>query len=282
MLPPRNPVERRPPVLFADLAFARRFEFADAALAADCARAYARRHPDAGAAVQSLAGGQAVYAGPDSPITQVIAPGMQGPITSVEFDRLEQFFQSRRAPVNIELCPLAHPSLFTLLAERPYRIAEQSNVLYRTIDPSQRPPSHDRSIQVRPVTSGEVGAWADTLVRGFVGSDDAPRSILDLVASSLDAEGVTGLLATIDGRPVGGGSVGVRDRVALLFGHSTLPQYRQRGVQGVVIAVSLGVAISARCNLSVVCTLPGAVSQRNAERHAFHVAYTRTKVTRVG
>ena len=50
------------------------------------------------------------------------------------------------------------------------------------------------------------------------------------------ADGIECYLAKIDGQPAGGGTLAMRDGVAGLFGASTLPAFRNRGVQAALIA----------------------------------------------
>ncbi len=273
-------------MFFADLALARRLEAAEAAAGVECARIYGLHHPDRRTACQAIAGGYAVYAGPDSPLTQALAVGMGGPVTATDLDRLEDFYRSRRAPVEIELCPLADASLLKLLAARPYRLTEHSNVLVRALggmvkrseERAELDREEVRNVQLRRTPPNEVEPWARLLVEGFVGSGQVPQFIVDIVESSYHMSSAVSFLVTVDGQRAGGGSVATHDRVAALFGQSTLPAMRNRGVQTAVIRASLSVAAEAGCDIAMMCTLPGTTSQRNAERQGFRVVYTRSKL----
>ncbi len=98
-------------MLFSDLDLARRIETADARGGLEYARVLARLRPELGAAALEIAGGCAVYAGSGSPVTQAMALGLDGPVTEQHFAELESFFRSRGARPEIEVCPLADPSL---------------------------------------------------------------------------------------------------------------------------------------------------------------------------
>ena len=63
---------------FVDLPLSQRIEAAQAQACVAYARALMRLHPDRGAAVEAIAGGYAVFAGVDSPITQATGIGMAG------------------------------------------------------------------------------------------------------------------------------------------------------------------------------------------------------------
>src|SRR5215469_15623591 len=92
-------------ILHADLPLARRIEAVEAVIARDCNAAVP------GGEVAEIAGGTAVFAGTQSPLTQAVGIGLHGPVPEVEIDRLEAFFRSRGALVTIDLCPLADPGL---------------------------------------------------------------------------------------------------------------------------------------------------------------------------
>jgi GNAT superfamily N-acetyltransferase len=86
----------------------------------------------------------------------------------------------------------------------------------------------------------------------------------------------TTFLAFLNGEPVGGAGMATFDGVANLFGASTLPAFRNRGVQTALIQTRLAFAVASGCDFAKVTTLPGSGSQRNVERQGFQVAYTRT------
>src|SRR5579864_300148 len=118
----------------ADLALARRLEGCDAWGNARCVSTLGALYPDVGAQVIPVAGGYAMYAGPDSPLTQAIGLGMNGPVTVADVERMEEFYQTRGTPVHIEVsalaaghCQAADQSLHVLLAERGYQVEERSN-----------------------------------------------------------------------------------------------------------------------------------------------------------
>src|SRR5579864_1926332 len=117
----------------ADLALAQRLEECDAWGNARCVSTLGALYPDVGAQVIPVAGGYAMYAGPDSPLTQAIGLGMNGPVTADDLERLEEFYRERGTATHIEVSALADQSLHALLAERGYRVEERSNVLARPL-----------------------------------------------------------------------------------------------------------------------------------------------------
>jgi GNAT superfamily N-acetyltransferase len=268
--------------LFADIHLAWRLENVDAVGGAEYARAHARLFPHSKATSIAIAGGRAVFAGVESPITQAVALGMSGEVTSLGIDELEEFYRSRDANVNIEVCPLADISLVEQLAARGYKPIEFSNVLARFLSLNELNACVRRQteISVRLATAGEAEAWGQTAARGFMETMETanvPPPMRDLFTTIFHTSGTHCFIAEQDGVIIGGGSMNIRDGIAALAGASTLPAYRKRGAQGALLDYRLQFAMKHGCDLATVATLPGSASQRNAERNGFRVAYTRTK-----
>ena len=105
---------------FVDLDLARRMEMAEAHACHACAESFQRQHPAFPVAVQEIAGGFAVFAGVDSPVTQAIGVGLHGEVSDSDLDRLGDFFHSRGSAAAVELCPLVPMSLYEKFAKRGY------------------------------------------------------------------------------------------------------------------------------------------------------------------
>jgi hypothetical protein len=101
--------------------------------------------------------------------------------------------------------------------------------------------------------------------------------MLDLMRGSARRAKALPFLAELDGRPVAAGALSITDGVALLAGASTIPEARKQGAQLALLGARLRYAVERGCDLAMMCAQPGSASQRNAERHGFRVAYTRTK-----
>lgn len=267
-------------IIFCDLNLARQIEGADAAGGAEFAQTHAELFPDTGATSTHLAGGQATFAGVDSPITQAFALGLDGEVTGDEMAELEEFYRSRGASVNIEVCPLAHPSLNQLLYERRYRPVEQSNVMVRRLTFDQGEPSARENVaRVRLARPDEDSVWAKTVAHGFVESEEIPAMMLDLFITMFHVPKSHCFVAEIEGQVVAGAAMSLRTPLAALAGASTIPAFRKAGAQTSLLGYRLRYAAEQGCELATVTTLPGSGSQRNAERNGFQVVYTRTKWT---
>ena len=265
-------------MLCSERNLARRMETAEAHAAAEYVRTLARLRPESGAAVLSLAGGAAVYAGPGSPITQAIGLGLDGPVSESDFDRLESFFRTRDCRPEIEVCPLADPSLLDLLGRRGYRVLEWSNVLARLIDSRALAPAPRTMLQICRAGPEHAAAWVAIMNRCLLEQEEVTPEARDLLEPSFHVPSSAWFLGIVKGVIAGCAGVFLHGDVAVLAGAATLPAYRGRGIQAALSRARIEHAVSSGCNLAVSITRPGTASQHNAERLGFEIVYTRAKM----
>ena len=262
---------------FADIELARRLERSEARSNANFVEARARAFPDRGAKWIEVAGAYAMFDGAGSPVTQTFGLGMFDTVTAADLDTVEEFFESRGAQSFHEVCPLADPSLFALFHERRYRPVEFSNVLYRPISVDLRLAAQRKAgINVRLIDKNEVNVWAQTASEGwseYTEVADFMREINQVMAESAALL----FLAELEVQPIAAGAMTIAGDVALLAGASTIPPARRQGAQLALLEERLRYAATQGCTVGMMVTLPGSGSQRNAERHGFRIAYTRTK-----
>jgi GNAT superfamily N-acetyltransferase len=265
------------PYPFADIDLARRLERTEGRGNADFVEARARAFPDRGATWIEVAGAYAMFDGVGSPLTQTFGLGVFQPMTAAEMNTLEQFFKSKGSEVFHEVTPLADKSVFTLINERGYKPIEFSSVLYRPITRDLRlHASRNAAIIARVIEDSEMKLWADTAFEGwreFTEVADFLRELSEVTAESNS----TSFLAELGGQPVGTGTLIIAGDVALLAGASTIPSARRQGVQLALLEERLRYAAAQGCTVAMMAADPGSGSQRNAERHGFRIAYTRTK-----
>jgi GNAT superfamily N-acetyltransferase len=269
--------------LILDLDLARRIELAEGRAAVEGAEAYARLCPESRAAVERIAGGFAVYCGANSPITQAVGLGLEGVVSEEEFERLEQFYRERGEPVRVETCPLADATLMEHYGKRKYRVTEFSNVMARPVCEGDYPMTRvdpPAGIAIESVGKEQIDLWTLTVAQGFSENFPVAREILDVMRMFAHGPSVECYLARVGGAIAGGATLAIRDGVAGLFGASTLPAFRNRGVQTALLQARLQRAAEARCDLAVCLAQPGSASQRNVMRQDFSVLYTRVKFER--
>lgn len=262
---------------FVDLYLARRLERAEGYANARFVESRARRSPDMGACWTEVAGAYAMFDGVGSPCTQTFGLGVFEPITESALEALERFFGERNSDTFHEISPLADQSSLTLLHARGYRPCELTSVLFQPLPASISNVASDSSIVVGPIGTSERELWAQTAAQGWGGSAELQEFMLSFGSVAVGAEGAHPFLARIDGAAVATGSLIVCGDVALLAGASTVPDARGRGAQRALLAARLQFASSVGCTTALMGAAPGSMSQRNAERSGFRIAYTRIK-----
>ena len=265
------------PMIFSDLALARRLERTEARSNADFVEARARIDPDSGACWIDVAGAYAMYDGISSPLTQTFGLGVFDPITDAELTQIEEFFRQRGAPVFHEVSPLADPQLLPRFARRGYHPVELTSVMHRPIRDELSIRAASDRIQVRIISEEECGLWAETAAKGWSEFPELTEAMHGLAEVTAKRKGGLSFLAELDGQAIATGVLVLHEGVALLGGASTIPEGRRQGAQLALLESRLRYAAEKGCDLAMMCALPGSASQRNAERQGFRIAYTRIK-----
>lgn len=264
--------------IFIDLTLAQRLEGSDVEANVEYARTHARLFPEQGAATLDVAGGHAIFAGVDSPLTQAVGLGLGAPVKLAELNEMEDFFRHRGAGIAIEVCPLADASLLHLLNSRGYRLDELTDKMFRPLEPGEEFEESGGDVRVRLAQPAEAELWARTVGSGFADGGEVPALFLDIFRTSFEMPGHYSFLAELDGQVVGGATLGIYGETAELSGTSTLPAWRHRGAQSALIRARLAYAAARGCDLATFTARTNTASHRNAERYDFRVAYTRPKL----
>jgi hypothetical protein len=264
---------------FVDKAFARRLESVEEMPQVFYARVFQKTWPKIGAAEEEICGGHMIFAGLGSPIGRATGAGLDRPFTVEDLDRVEQFYRSRRAPSQVDLCPLHDESVFEMLKERGYGIAELNNVLYRKLDPGEEFPAPPAGCEIRRSRPEEAEELSSIVERAFF-PEGAPASYRGLLAPIYKMEGGVAFKASIGGKIVAcAAGLTIREhRVFALCGAGTLESFRGCGLQTALLRARMVAAAEAGCDYAVVVTRGGTTSQRNCERLGFHVAYSKVTV----
>jgi GNAT superfamily N-acetyltransferase len=269
--------------LHLTLELARRIEGAEAQAAMETAELLAVRRPGNAAAVQYVAGGTAVYCGPNSPVTQAVGLGLGVAVSDEDFDLLENFYRTRGEPVRVETCPLADNSLLEHFRRRAYHVTEFSNVFAALLqDPALLTFNEELpfGVMIEMVSEEQLDLWTLTVAQGFSEHFPVTKEILDVMKLFGQGPNTECYLALVDGKPAAGATLAMREGVAGLFGASTLPEFRNRGLQTALLQLRLARALAAGCDLAVSLARPGSASERNIARHGLQTLYTRVKFER--
>lgn len=262
---------------FADFDLARRLERTEARGNAGFVEARAKAFPDLGAKWIEVAGTSAMFDGPGSPVTQTFGLGMFEPLNAQNFAEIEKFFLERGADVFHEVCPLADPTTFELLSERGYKPIEFSNVLYRPISADLRlDASRNEQVKVHLISDDEIDRWAATMFEGWSEFKEVADFLRDLGQVMARSRALC-FIAELNGDAIATGALTIAGDVALLAGACTIPSARRQGAQLALLEHRLRYAATQGCDVAMMVTQLGSGSQRNAERHQFRIAYTRTK-----
>jgi GNAT superfamily N-acetyltransferase len=261
---------------FVDRALARRLESAEEMPQVHHAEWCLKNQPNTVAAVETIAGGHMIFAGLGSPIGRAVGMGFTAPVTAADVDRLEDFYFSRKAPSQVDYCPLSDPSLLEITKERGYGIAELNNVLARKLDPAEKFPAHS-GFTIRAGKNEEALAFSSIVRRSFFPDGGEPEGFDEMLSPMFAFPGSLTFVAEIDGQLVatGAGLIIPEHKIVGLYGAGTLKEYRGRGLQTAMLERRLQVAAEAGCEYAVIVTLGGTTSMRNAERLGFRVAYSK-------
>ena len=274
--------------MFTPASLARRIERAEAALIDDGAASTASGPERRDVFVRHVCGGIAVHARPGSPLNKVAGLGFDGVPDEGALDEIEEEFGKRGSPVQVELPTLSDPGIGRLLTRRGYELLGFENVLGRPLDSSLdtvAKRSVDPALSIAVCVDRERGEWIDTVLTGFLNPDtfDGPASHErfdpDVVRAVYDdmarCTGYERYLARIDGKAAGGASLRLFEGVAHLCGAATLPPFRRRGIQSMLLRHRLVDAWRRACDVAVVVTQPGSKSQQNVQNAGFQLLYAR-------
>jgi hypothetical protein len=232
-----------------------------------------------------LGGGVAAWGGPGSWANQAVGLGLAGPVTDAELDELVAFYAERGAPARIEVPPFAHPTLVDGLAARGFVLERFEDVWLRALPadedlravvPGGWPPGVTVEVVAPDAPDAELDTFVAVSSSGFVPAGGV-LSAADRALSVRMARDpkVISALARVDGAPAGAGSAAADLGAAGLFGASTLPPFRGRGVQQALIAARLQAVRDRGAAVACIESAPGIATGRNAARMGFSLAGTK-------
>ena len=236
----------------------------------------------------------AVFVEPGSPFNKVAGLGFEGVPDEHALAELEQQFDERECPIQVELSSLANPAIGRLLTARGFELIGFENVLGLPLAAEaieslpQGPP--DRSVVVLRAGPADADGWMHAVTTGFMHPDtfDGPtshesfeRELLERIYADLAAvPSYERYVARRDGEIAGGASLRIDDGVAQLCGAATLPEHRRHGVQTALLHHRLVKSARRGCDVAIVTTQPGSKSQQNVQKFGFALLYARAILVR--
>lgn len=266
-------------MIYSDRNLSQKLERTEARANSSFVEARAEISPEVNAEWIEVAGAYAMFDGIESPLTQTFGLGIFEEITPEHLDQIEAFFNERNAPIFQEVSPLADISLIGLLNERGYQPCELTSVLYQELENKPNLPTNPK-IETRIVETGEAEIWARTSAAGWATEMEGLADFMfNFGKISAQTKGGFPFLAELDSQPISAGMLFIYDDVAILAGASTMPEFRGQGAQNALLEARLRLAAENGCKIAIMGASPGSISQRNAEKNGFRIAYTRTKWT---
>ena len=248
------------------------------------ARVLASQDPSWGTEVFELAGGHAVLCGHGLYVNRALAMGLDGPVTTDDFDRLEARSAVVGVAPSIDVVPTAERSLSELAGARGYGIQRFLTTHIRTLDDATGVVAPgEATVVIERADGDQLGVWKDVAAAGFEADEGDSRRASDAFADAaavVDGPGFLLARDAADGRPLGCASVTFRDGLATLGGMTTMPNERGRGVQAALIAHRLFLAREAGCDLAASSTVPANASERNLARAGFRPIYETVTLAR--
>ena len=233
---------------------------------------------DSNAAWREIDGTFAMFDGVGSPITQTFGLGLFAPFRASSLAQIELFFFERAAATNHEVCEYADPATRTALEAAGYAPVERSQVLSRSLlTPLPLASRQSHGPTTRFVTSADHAEWSRIAARGWSESPELEAFMRDFGALSARTRGFRCFAAEINGEMIATAGIAIHQRVGLLAGASTVPEFRGRGAQLALLAARLAYARGQGCDLAMIVAAPESTTLANAQRAGFVVAYERTK-----
>lgn len=208
---------------------------------------------------------------------RAIGLGVAEPASAESIQQIRRFFE-RTGRWLLDLCPYAQGAgaVAHLLHQAGMRVATHANILAAL--PGDVPePAAMAGVEVVTVRDANLAAMVAVNMGGYgMAPEEEPlfaRGAQNLIARP----GVTVYLALVDGRPASVGELHLHPNgVGFLAGAATLPEYRGRGLQRLLIRVRAAEARRQGCDLLSVQTGIGTQSQWNLEANGFRLVYTKT------
>lgn len=225
---------------------------------------------------RSLDRGALVSFGPGSFVNRGIGLGLGGTSPAELVREIVGFYDRLGLEPALEVGAWVNGDLLDELARVGFVTTEFRSVFVRGLgDPPEVAPVHIEAV-------GQATIEARKAIVAHPAQPGTPERRVsdDYNDATASLEGLTHLVARIDGEVAACGTVAVQAGVAHFMGGVTLPQYRRRGLQSALLVERLRLAAAQGCDVATVTALPGSQSAANLERLGFDLLSTQSIMTR--
>lgn len=217
-----------------------------------------------------VAGGVAAFCGAGDVLTQTLGVGLE-PMTSEDWRQLDRLYRGRTEVFEYKLSPLAHPETRQLVAKAAVDVPEFETILVHSLNSILDVESEWAIDRLRP---DEVGAYVRRSMHWFFG-DSPPPGFEKTIGASISAGGRTTYVVRDGGEIVAGAGLSIGNDFGWLNGGAVDPRYRGRGIHRALIAHRLSKCREQGLSAAAQGALPGSISQVNAQRQGFQIAFSR-------
>ena len=138
-------------------------------------------------------------------------------------------------------------------------------------------PIPDHELQCTVIEVESLDEFADTFVRGFGMDRERQQRVKHLQELGWSHPNLQKYLILYDNQTVATGVLHCsKEKIAVLSGGTTVPEFRGRGFQQAMIHHRLLQAKQQGMNYAISDAIAGSTSSRNLQRQGFQIAYTRT------
>jgi hypothetical protein len=221
------------------------------------------------AAEAELGTGYGLYAGPGSPLTQVVGFAHRSP---GDVEEVERFFAPKAENWEITVTPFTDSATFRELLDLGYRPGQFEGELGQWIERVPDKPEAD----IREV-SGDLSAFNETSGRGWRENESVPYEPgeLERAVALLPARRY---IAYVDGLPAATAAMFEFGDSVILAGATTRLPFRGRGLQSALLVRRLRDAGEGR--FALMGAVPGSTSYRNSQRAGFTPLYSKVTLMR--
>ncbi len=194
-------------------------------------------------------------------------------------DSIFEWYSVHSAHCRFDIVPSrAEPALLHALATRGFYQSGFYSALYGV---PQRHVASPSSITIRAVLPEESEEFADLYLEGFSIPKTPELGFLhESIRWLVGKPDMYCLLASVDNRPAAMAILYIYEHVGYLATAATLPAFRGRGCQTVLLQKRINLADELGCDLIVGHAGVGTQSQYNMERVGLRIAYTKAIWTR--